>query len=846
VRAIPPKTRCVCGALLAICVGGGVAPAVTPAQPFRERSARTSRANSPNPGRERARSTTAPTGPPLVAATPGGEATGAEAESGESSAIEVDPLVSNGLGSPTCRSGLDSELSASMRRDCETSGFIAAAAPTGGYGIDVHIDTGVVPLNGASLLSTVQSLFVTPVWMALVWLAHALVVMLEWCFSIDLLEGAPAASLQRVLSQSQALITTPWLAFVLSVAAVAAAYRGLVRRRVADTLGETLMTVGMLACGFWLMLDPSGTVGALSRWSNQAGLGTLAVVVSGTPVAPGRSLGASMAGVYATAIEAPWCYLEFGNVGWCRDTSRLDPVVKAAGLQIAARRLDEAKCPGSGCGAGPASATGALLSSVRLLREARTNGAFFLALPANGPDRNSINEQGSLLRALCHSSEATRCHGPSAAEAQFRTNGGTWPRVGGLLLIATGLLGLMLLLGYIAAKLLLAAVLSVLYLLLAPVVVLTPAFGEAGRAVFRSWAVRLFGAVVSKLIFAFVLGAVLAATSILEALTGIGWWAQWLLMACFWWGAFLKRNEMLALQAARGPDGRAQTLRALRERLPGRNRFADSREARRKRELAQKGLVASEAPHGRSGLRPQILLPAQMPERPERSPDEQVARILGSESRGGGMEAEQTSERVDAGNARLLRLRLERDRASLQGDSRRAARLDVRSARLEQELEDDRGLVGDRPSGRRGGGPELVAATARMLDEQAALPGAGDRANGQRRRDYPGLAGLAGYGRGEYERLDQASQRAARLRIDRELAARHRTTGSTSTDAALRSGDAHSAGADARGEPARSPRRGRDPQSGAYARAPEAEHSVMQDAREVAEGRKRQLGIGRR
>ena len=99
--------------------------------------------------------------------------------------------MSNGLGSPTCKGPLARELAQSSRRNCQTSGFVAAAAPTGNYGLDVHIDTGVLGLSTGGLLSTVQDLVVTPLWMALVWAVHALVVMLEWCFTIDLLDSAP-------------------------------------------------------------------------------------------------------------------------------------------------------------------------------------------------------------------------------------------------------------------------------------------------------------------------------------------------------------------------------------------------------------------------------------------------------------------------------------------------------------------------------------------------------------------------------------------------------------------------------------------------------------------------------
>ncbi len=86
---------------------------------------------------------------------------------------EADPLVSNGLGSPSCTGALAGEMTAVDRRNCETSGFAAAPAPTGNYGIDVHIDTAL--LNASSWGSTIaQDFFVTPLWMALVWAVHAL------------------------------------------------------------------------------------------------------------------------------------------------------------------------------------------------------------------------------------------------------------------------------------------------------------------------------------------------------------------------------------------------------------------------------------------------------------------------------------------------------------------------------------------------------------------------------------------------------------------------------------------------------------------------------------------------
>ncbi len=80
----------------------------------------------------------------------------------------------------------------------------------------------------------------------------------------------------------------------------------------------------------------------------------------------------------------------------------------------------------------------------------------------------------------------------------------------GLVFIWAGVLGMLLLLGFIAMHLLGAAIASLLYLLLAPAAVLAPALGDGGRAAFRGWATRLLGAVMAKLIYSFVLGVILA------------------------------------------------------------------------------------------------------------------------------------------------------------------------------------------------------------------------------------------------------------------------------------------------------------------------------------------------
>jgi hypothetical protein len=797
----------------------------------------------------------APSLPPLPASA---EAPADEQAGVGSTAGEADPLVSNGLGSPLCRGGLGGEaLSASGRRACETSGFAAAGAPTSNFGLDVHIDTGFLGLSSGSLLRVVQDLLIAPVWMALVWAVHALVVMLEWSFTFDLLDSA-SAGLGAGLRHAQAQLTEPLLAGVLAVASVLALYHGLIRRRVGETLAGVLLAGTMMAGGLWVMADPSGTVGALGGWANQASLGTLAVSARGSPAGAGRTLGDSMASIFAAAIEVPWCYLEFGDVGWCRNPARLDPALRSAGLRIAAREL--ALVPGAG-----GAASRSLEHSAELLRTARSNGALFLALPANGPDRNSINDEGSLLRTMCHSGTATACRGPAAAQAEFRTGSGTLKRIGGLVLILAGVLGMLLLFGFIALRLLGAAILSLLYLLLAPAAVLAPALGETGRTVFRRWAAQLLAAVMSKLLFAFLLGAALGVLAILAALEALGWWTQWLLMSAFWWGAYGRRHQILTAGAGSArPEvdmRRASLGRRAREALEPPRRLVGAARA-----------VSARLRHPA----PEVRLPGGITraarERTRAQLDEQATRTLAHDDRRAAQLARELPQRralLAAKHAQLERIQRARTAALAAHDPRRAAKLAVRGGRVEEETAQEHervraALARKHTRGRRGArGAEQLRERARFLDEQGALADS-RRVRAGAPRDYAGLAGLAGFAREEYERLAPARRREAWLEIDRELALRRRLP-LAAHDIALEGEqvptrrEQHAA---ARAMDNALERRMREDghelplsraswleawrrESSARAARGANQSPVMRDAREVLMRRKRQLGYGR-
>jgi hypothetical protein len=853
----------------------------------------------------------APAGPPLVShvalSNPPAETHKEEPESSAQPAVEGDPLVSNGLGSPLCGHPTGAGgLSGQALRNCRTSGFLAAPAPTPNYAFDVNVEHGVFDIDPMALL---QDYILEPVWIALVWAVHALLAMLEWCYSIDLLDSSTMGDVGRGLRQAQATFTDPWLVSVLAVASVLTLYHGLVRRQVAQSLGQALVTIAMMAAGLWMIADPAGTVGALEQWTNQASLGTLGAVAQGAPGGGARPLSEGMATVFAYGIEAPWCYLEFGNVQWCRDPARLEGRLRTAALHAAnlpknARvNCSEAESAFEMCtsisseearaGSGP--------GRERLL-DAQTNGALFLALPANGALRNSVSRPSSLLNVLCGSEKIDNCTGPTAAQAQFRSAGATGQRAAGLLLILAGALGMVLVLGFIALHLLGAALLSLLYLLMAPAAVLAPALGDGGRAVFRGWATRLLGAVVSKLLFSLLLGTLLLMVRILLSLHGLGWWTQWLLVSVVWWGAWRQRHQVLSFAGGEHrPTGMAGSLTARVQHALAGPRMAMRGAGKVKGRFSRPApSVAQQRARGQA-----------VRERARAQADAQVGRTLEHEhglARAQVRAAPQTQTELGAKQTQLARVRDAHRQARESGDTRRAARLGVRAQRIEGEITDRRQAltaarqkVGEGERAQRTGGRSYTRAgheeRTRFLDAQAALPasveaarasagartgtgatagtrgtpalGSGGVASGgsgagadrpgvdggsarttpTQRRDYAALASLAGYGRSEYQQLDPRRQRQARLEIDRELALR-RELGGAAEELARGGG---SLGRREQRKTAKDFDRSvgqrmkdgghQPPASSEHARSLASGHSpLMRDIHDVAQRRKRQLG----
>ena len=793
----------------------------------------------------------APTGPPLNAIEPSQEA---ESTAGVPSGTG-DPLVENGLSSPLCKSSRSGELSSAAQSNCQTSGFLAAPAPTGNYGLDVNIDVGPFGLSKGGLLSVIQDVFIAPLWDALVWVVHALAVMLEWCYTLELLGGPTMSAIAGSLREAQASFTEPWLVLVLAVASVLAAYDGLIRRRVADALGHALATIAMMAVGLWVIADPLGTVGALGRWANQASLGTFGAVAQGTPANAPRTLADSLRALFSNEIEAPWCYLEFGNVRWCDEPALLDSSLRKVALSIAAEGQAKLACSSSLDRSRCASKANAPALAVQhtedLLREADTNGRLFTAFPANRSERNSVKDAKSLLHVLCQSEDDTKCTGPTAAQAEFRSDSGTFARMIGVALIAIGLLGMVMLFGLLALHLLAAAAVSLFLLLLAPFVVLAPALGDSGRSIFLGWLTRLLGAVSSKLIFSFLLGVLLGMQRLLMSLQPLGWWTQWLLISAFWWTVFLKRHQLQTLLQSRGRQSHARHPRPFTRRVEG---------ARQAQRMVRRPL---------RWARDRVLSPVPVTEQLDREKQATGRRRKALDGRTAVRAAHAPLARESEGSARapdadlakqaqLERVRDAHQTALAQGDRRRAAKLAARAQRINAELAHEHAElahehaelaheqaqgVGPAPAipGRRA---PRQAGSEQTLPPFTSVSSSGGRPAFRHSAFQHSVSGHPPFKRGAVEPADARHAQPSPLNQDERSDRRtDRAPGSRPLD---RPTGAQTPSDGVETGPPGSPAGHAVPGPGAdrAQAAGQQRSAVIEDVRAVVEGRKRQLGYG--
>jgi len=472
----------------------------------------------------------APSTPPGADTTSG---TGA-ADRQPSPATAGDPFSDLGGRSPSCRQGAAGQSSA----NCRATGSPAHRYPIGNYTYDIKIDTGITHFTD-NLLAALQTI-ASFLWLGFLYAIKGVLLALDWAFHLNLINTSIDKVQGGVLTMDGLFgLDSGYFSLALSLAALWGMWHGFVRGKYIQTIAGLGACLGLMLIALLIVHDPAGTVGKVGNWGDAAGR-EVATGVAGA-VRPGNQSQAGEDGldrgaqaIFDTIVLRPWCALEFGDVNFCLSKPPTD--AKYYDKQGAYKyRADAASAP--------------------------TVADLWLRYPANGDERNALYESWK-----GDDDTATQ------PRVQMMQGQSTGKRLALLVIVIVGLLGALLLLGWLAFWLIAFAALALFFLLIAPFVFLLPAFGEAGRQGFITWGKRLLGALIAKLLYAIVLGVVIYVAAVIAEMGnpgGLGWLGVWIVEAIFWWVAFLKRHELVNLLTLNAAHGGEDSSRSRRDGLAG-------------------------------------------------------------------------------------------------------------------------------------------------------------------------------------------------------------------------------------------------------------------------------------
>lgn len=487
-----------------------------------------------------------PAKPPAKPST-AGPATGPTGATGQSapgpeelfSGTGRDLLSSNGLISPWCSGHRAS--SAAAQRNCEASGSTATSAAGDNIGFDKHIDTTSalgVPKADQTFASIVVTLMQVG-WAICIGITRGVFFLVELALSFNPLEAVGGQRALELLNSEVRAITRP-LAFILAPAGAIwiIAQFGWARRQ-GEALKHALISTLLICAAVVVLTNPVGTVGALLTISQQVGLAIIgAVTAPVTQTSPANGSAGAQAGLRALSdglIDQPLALLEFGDVAFGTAPDKLDEGLKKAALKLAANDPEK----------------------LAAARTARTNLDLFKVWPAGSAERNSINQEGSLLRTLCATEDATHCEGPHAAQAEFRTEKGTWQRVVALLVVAAGLIPVWIALLFTAFKLLEAGLMCLIRLCQLVFVLPLAVLGRVGNERVISYAGALTGNLLASTAYSAFLALIFLLWVLLTRFGTLGFVGQWLLLAITLW--LLVRHHDALWGSARAHDGQMRS-----------------------------------------------------------------------------------------------------------------------------------------------------------------------------------------------------------------------------------------------------------------------------------------------
>lgn len=349
------------------------------------------------------------------------------------------------------------------------------------------------------------------IWQLVLYLMNGILVMLQLAFKLDLLEES-MGKLAEALAAMKNTIVTPGGLAALAAMSIWGIWNGLIRNKTIDTVRGLIVSLLFMAGLLGVIGDPGETLGTATHAANEASGEVLSSIANAKVGANTRGgVRAVDESIFTMTIKPAFCALQFGDVKYCeKKPSGLNQSIADTWLQ-----------------APPQSEWRKSLWEITKAEDEDEALDDVVDPPAKGLGNPAVLAG-------------------QPGKVKMIGSGSVMPRAALLLLILVGVLGAIALFCYLAARLLMAALMVLILIMFAPVMFLVAALGEGGRASVVAWLMRLVGAFLTKVIFAFFLAVIVAGSSLIAELE-FPFLPTWIVFATFWWSVLLKRKDLLAL-----------------------------------------------------------------------------------------------------------------------------------------------------------------------------------------------------------------------------------------------------------------------------------------------------------
>jgi hypothetical protein len=459
-------------------------------------------------------------------------------------------------------------------------GALMDAHPLGHYVLDHHfsaVKAGVLSgVDVSGIPPTIAWFLANTLWQLTAFIAHALITLFTFAFSLDLVGGSGATGGASALepvgravrSIYQRTFGEPWLIVAVLLAGLWAIYNALVRRRYVETAGSLAVSVVYVVIALAFVTQPERTIGTASSWSNAMSGAFLSLTSQGTVGDQGRAKQGAADQLFTLLVYEPWSVLQFGGREHCVKAPVQD---KPQSVAVRPLSTDPAR---DGTLSRRLQRTDGVQADGKVCVSNRNKHApRFLRHSSGSDEREKLYEavkdgnKNKLDNDDPAKQDSAYGLGPAdkpAAEAMGK--GGQYERLLMAIVIFAGELGIFLLLGALSVSVILAQVLVLLLLAFAPVALVVGVFPGRGHAFFLGWLSKLAAFLLRKAIYSLILAVLLAVgAAINDATSNLGWLMAFGLQGAFFWAVFLFRHQLtgqlsVATTGAKSNEG-SQTVR---------------------------------------------------------------------------------------------------------------------------------------------------------------------------------------------------------------------------------------------------------------------------------------------